>query len=270
MAIENRLTLVRVREARERAIAILQENFAHDVLDVDELERRVTAAHRSESEAELVALVADLQDYQSAGGAGALPVINALVPASEVNAAATIRATMSATRRGGAWNVPRHLEVRGLMSATVLDFREARFPPGPIDIEIHAVMSSVEIIVPPGLSVATDGSAFMGVFEQVHRAPPHPDPDQPLLRIHGRAIMSAVEVKLQLPGEPGYIQSHVDAHREAHLEAHLAHQQAHLAHHAVRQALREERDEVKHQRHMLKEQRRLLKEQKRLEARRRD
>jgi len=266
MAIENRLALGRVREARERAIAILQENFAHDVLDVDELERRVSAAHTSQSEAELAALVADLQPFE---GAASSPVVNALVPASEVNAAATIRATRSATRRGGAWNVPRHLEVRGLMSATVLDFREARFPPGPIDIHVHAVMSSVEIIVPPGLSVATDGSAFMGVFEQVHRAPPHPDPDQPLLRIHGRAIMSAVEVKLRLPGEPGYVQSHRDAHREADREAQLAHQQAHLAQHAVRLALREERDEVKHQRQMLKEQRRLLREQRRLEARRR-
>ena len=192
MAIENRLALARLREARERAIAILQENFAHDVLDVDELEKRVTAAHRSESEDELVALVADL--HPPDGAIAAIPVVNALVPAEQINAAATIRATMSATRRGGAWDVPRHLQVRGLMSATVLDFREARFPPGPVDIEIRAVMSSVEIIVPPGLSVATDGSAFMGVFEQVHRAPPHPDPDQPLLRIHGRAIMSAVEV----------------------------------------------------------------------------
>lgn len=156
------------------------------------------------------------------------------------------------------------------MSATVLDFREARFPAGPVDIEIHAVMSSVEIIVPPGLSVATDGSAFMGVFEQVHRAPPHPDPEQPLLRIHGRAIMSAVEVKLRLPGEPGYVEGQLVAHNTAQLEADLSHHQAHLAHHAVRRAMREERDEVKHQRHMLKEQRRLQREQRRLEARRRD
>jgi len=268
MAIENRLALARVREARERAIAILQDNFAHDVLDVDELEKRVTAAHRSESEAELAALVRDLQPLDAAGAA--VPVVNALVPAAQVSATATIRATMSATSRGGAWDVPRQLQVRGLMSATVLDFREARFPPGPVDIEIRAVMSSVEIIVPPGLSVATDGSAFMGVFEQVHRAPPHPDPDQPLLRIHGRAIMSAVEVKLRLPGEPGYVEGHIAAQRTAQLEADMAHHQAHLAHHAVRRAMRAERDEVRHQRDMLKEQRRMEKAQRRLEARRRD
>ena len=148
MALENRLALTRVREARERALAILQENFAHDVLDIDELERRVTVAHTSESIAQIEALVSDLVPLGD--GAAPLPVMNALVPAAEVNALATIRGTMSATRRGGAWDVPRRLEVRGLMSATVLDFREARFPPGPVDIEIHAVMSSVEIIVPPG------------------------------------------------------------------------------------------------------------------------
>lgn len=255
MAIENRLALTRLRQARERTIAILQENFAHDVLDVDDLEQRVTAAHTAESEAELAALVADLP---AADGAPAVPVMNALVPAGQISATATIRATMSATRRGGAWDVPRHLVVRGLMSATVLDFREARFPPGPVDIEIHALMSSVEIIVPPGLSVATDGSALMGVFEQVHRAPPHPDPNMPLLRIHGRAVMSAVEVKLRLPGEPGHVGGRISAHR-----------QAHLAHHAVRRAMREEREQMKHQRLLLREQQRLVKEQRRLEARRR-
>ena len=243
MAIENRLALTRVREARERALAILQENFAHDVLDIDELERRVTAAHTSESEAEIVALVADLPPLD---GAAPLPVMNALVPAGEVNATATIRATMSATRRGGAWDVPRRLEVRGLMSATVLDFREARFPSGPVDVEIHALMSSVEIIVPPGLSVATDGSAFMGVFEQVHRAPAHPDPSLPLLRIHGRAVMSAVEVKLRLPGE----RDHLDTQ---------------ASHRAQQRAVREERAQMKHERRLLKEQRRLLKEQRRLQ-----
>src|SRR5262249_57688675 len=37
---ENRLVLRQTREARDRAIAVLQEHFAHDVLDVDEFERR--------------------------------------------------------------------------------------------------------------------------------------------------------------------------------------------------------------------------------------
>jgi hypothetical protein len=246
MPTDNRLALGRVREARERAIAILQDHFAHDILDVDELERRVTAAHTSETVAELEALVADLPPVGAGTGQPA-HTANALVPSAQIHAVEIMRGTMSATHRGGSWDVPRRLEVRGLMSATVLDFREARFPPGPIDIEIHAVMSSVEIIVPPGLSVATEGSAFMGVFEQVHRAPAHPDPETPLLRIRGRVIMGTVEVKLRLPGERGQLDGQLRAQSE-------------------RRALRAERAQLRHDRRMLKEQRRLEKAQRRLES----
>lgn len=246
---ENRLAVAHLQETRDRALAILQESFAHDRLNVDELEQRVTVAHTSESAADIEALVADLPPLEGST-TRPMSVNNALVPASEVNAVATIRGTMSATRRAGAWDVPRRLVVRGLMSATVLDFREARFPPGEVDLDIHAVMSSVEIIVPPGLAVATNGSAFMGTFEQVHRAPSHPDPTTPLLRVRGRVIMGVVEVKLRLPNERGDLD-------------------AHPPHRAEWPALRADRAQMKHERGMLREQRRLLKEQRRLEGRHR-
>jgi hypothetical protein len=41
----------------------------------------------------------------------------------------------------------------------------------------------------------------MGTFDHIDRAPADPEPDAPLLRIHERAFMSAVEVKMRLPGE---------------------------------------------------------------------
>jgi hypothetical protein len=198
---ETRLALVAARDARERVIAVLQEHFAHDLLDVDEFERRVTVAQTSEVASEIDALVADLPALEA--GAATAPPPRALVPASDVRPVQTVFALMSSTRRTGPWTVPRKMLVRGVMSSTVLDFREARFPPGPVDIEIRALMSSTEIIVPPGLAVETHGSAIMGSFEEVERAPAHPDPDAPLLRVHGLAIMGAVEVKMRMPGETG-------------------------------------------------------------------
>ena len=62
-------------------------------------------------------------------------------------------------------------------------------------------MSSVEIIVPPGLAVETDGSAVMGTFDDISRAPRHPDPEAPLLRIHGLAFMGSVRSRWRLAGE---------------------------------------------------------------------
>jgi hypothetical protein len=195
----SRFNPARIREHREQVIAALQEHFARDDLDVDEFERRVTLAHTTESPAEMDTLIKDLEPLPDAQTL--VPTPAALVPLSDVRPLQTIRGFMSATTRTGPWSVPRTVRIKATMSSTVLDFREARFPQGPVDIQIRAFMSSVEIMVPPGLAVETDGSAIMGTFDDISRAPTNPDPDAPLLRIHGMAFMSAVEVKMRLPGE---------------------------------------------------------------------
>jgi hypothetical protein len=207
---ETRLARSRAHEARERVIAALQEHFAHDALDVDEFERRVTLAHTSESAAEIEELLADLPALANA----LVPTPKAaLVPAADVVPTQTIYTLMGTTERRGSWVVPRRMRVRATMGTAVLDFRDARLPAGAVDVDIRALMSSAEIIVPPGLAVETDGSAIMGTFEHVDRAPAHPDPDAPVLRIHGLALMGTVEVKMRLPGE-----TERDAHRRLKAE----------------------------------------------------
>ena len=88
------------------------------------------------------------------------------------------------------------------MGGARLDLREARFPPGVVEIEVFAVMGGAQILVPPGLAVETHGSAFMGGFQEVNRAPADPDPDAPLLRVHGTVIMGGVDVQMALPDRP--------------------------------------------------------------------
>ena len=110
----------------------------------------------------------------------------------EVRPAQTLRAIMSTTERRGPWVVPRHLRVRATMSSTVLDFRAARLPAGAVELDLRVVMGSVEILVPPGLAVETEGAAIMGTFEHVDRAPAHPDPEAPLLRVRGLVVMGSV------------------------------------------------------------------------------
>ena len=105
--------------------------------------------------------------------------------------------------------MPRKVRVRATMSSTVLDLREARLPAGAVEIDLRAIMSSIEILVPPGLAVETEGMAIMGTFEHVDRAPAHPDPDAPLLRACAASrLMGSVEIKMRMPGE-----MERDAHR---------------------------------------------------------
>jgi hypothetical protein len=195
---ETRLALSRAQETREKVIGALQEHFAHDALDVDEFERRVTLAHTSESQQAILALLDDLPVL--ADGSARAPRA-ALVPAAEVRPTQTLRAVMSSTERRGPWSVPRHMRARATMSSMVLDFRDARLPAGPVEVDLRAVMSSVEIIVPPGLAVETEGAAVMGTFEHIDRAPAHADPEAPLLRVRGLTVMGSVEIKMRLPGE---------------------------------------------------------------------
>ena len=100
-----------------------------------------------------------------------------------------------------------------MMGGAHLDLREARFPPGPVDIDVFALMGGVEIIVPPGLAIETHGSAIMGGFQEVNRAPAHPDADAPLVRVHGLVMMGGVDIRMRLPGETGR-----DAHRRQRRE----------------------------------------------------
>jgi hypothetical protein len=210
MSAETQLNLSRARESRDRVIAALSEHFAHDVVDVEEFERRVTLAHTSESSEEIDALLADLPALPTAPGAQVAPLprpMAALVPAGQVRDEQTVLAIMGGIDRRGAWTMPRRLRVVAMMGGARLDLREARFPPGPMEIEIFSIMGGTEIIVPPGLAVETHGSAIMGGFQEVNRAPAHPEADAPLLRVHGFVMMGGVDIRMQLPGETG---------REAH------------------------------------------------------
>jgi hypothetical protein len=63
---------VAVRQAREDAIARLSDAFAHDVIEVEEFERRLTLAHRAESPADIQAIVTDL-DSDGASPASRAP-----------------------------------------------------------------------------------------------------------------------------------------------------------------------------------------------------
>jgi hypothetical protein len=214
LARPDRATMQRVHDVRERAIAVLSEAFAQDALDVDEFERRVTRAHTSDRPADIEALLADLPNAATT----AVPPSVALVAAPEGTGALdapvqTVYAVFGGVDRRGTWTVPRRFKVVAMMGGASIDLREARFPRGVIDLEVNAFFGGVQILVPPGLAVEVQGTAIMGGFQNVNRAPPTPDPDAPLLRVRGLAVMGGVDISMRLPGE-----SERQAHRRRRLE----------------------------------------------------
>jgi hypothetical protein len=204
-------TRLPLRDAREQAIAVLSEAFAHDVIGLDEFERRLTLVHRADAPSDIARTTADLaqSDAEEAHAASVVAVHPAVpIPVGNEPAAQSILAVFGGVQRTGSFTVPRHLQVSAILGGVVLDLRQASLLTGVTEIHVTALLGGVQLIVPPTLSVQVSGNAIMGGFDHVDRAPAQPDPELPVLRVHGFAFMGGVAIETRLPGE-----SETDAHR---------------------------------------------------------
>ncbi len=191
---------------RQQAVDALCEHFANDALSVEEFERRVDRAQKAETMEELRRLLQDLPT-------GDLPIrredmsptrpprAEATVPASRVKERGLMVAALGGVDRKGRWIPARQNYCVAVMGGLSLDFREALLPPGETEVWIFTLMGGAEILVPPGLTVESDGIAIMGGFEHLEDASVNEDPNAPVLRLKGLALMGGVEVKIRYPGE---------------------------------------------------------------------
>jgi hypothetical protein len=86
-----------------------------------------------------------------------------------------------------------------VLGSVVIDLRDVILPRGVTVIEVAAVLGSIEIIVPANLAVESDGSSILGSFAGIQRVPRDPDPEAPVLRVQGRAVLGSIEVHTRLP-----------------------------------------------------------------------
>jgi hypothetical protein len=195
--------LVALRDERERIILVLSDAFATGDLEIEDFERRLTLAHRTDSIAALEELVRDLKASaaEPTPSAALVPVVSAAVVT--VRAEESLFSIMGSVERNGQWTPPRVLRVMSLMGSVKLDYREASLASGTSEVVVTTIMGQVDIIVPPSLAVEMSGSAIMGSFEFTQRVPVTPDPERPTLRVHGISVMGAVVIKTRLPGESG-------------------------------------------------------------------
>jgi len=191
---------------RQKAIDALCEHFASDVLSLEDFERRVDSAHKAESLDDIRKLLADLPSgdlpvRQEDVASPAIERAQASVPAHRVKERGLMVALLGGVDRKGRWIPARQNYAVAVMGGVNLDFREALLPPGVTEVWIFTAMGGAEIVVPPGLAVESDGIAILGSFEHREDSVLSPDPDAPVLRIRGVAVMGGVEVKIRYPGE---------------------------------------------------------------------
>ncbi len=191
---------------REAAIDRLAEAFADDRIAMDEFERRLELAHRAESLAELAELLADLPRPAEAvvrrrePTPAPEPVLDRPPAPARVPERSLVAGILGGGNRSGGWVPARRTIAIGIMGGVSLDFRESPIPPGVTDVECYTLMGGIEIIAPPGVHIDCTGVGFLGGFDYRQREAPT-DPDAPILRISGFAVMGGVDVSVREPGE---------------------------------------------------------------------
>jgi len=166
---------------RDAVVQQLADDFAADRLSLEDYEQRVQRALRVVSRYDLAMIRSDLPTMPSEG-----PVVNA---ARHDVRGLNLLAIMGGVTRRGRWVVPPRMQVWAVMGGVTLDLRDAQFTAAVTEIRILAVMGGVQIRVPPGVRLETDGVAIMGGFDDnpgVFRS------DSPVVRVTGFAFMGGV------------------------------------------------------------------------------
>jgi len=198
------------QDTRQRTIDALCEHFASDTLDLNEFERRVDLAHRAETVQELRGLLSDLATPTTAV-VPSDPAATAPIPAAG-NRGRLARPELvkdnqfvvgfwGGPSRKGSWIPARHVWTVALMGGVELDLREAHLGPGVTEISVFAMWGAVEIVVPPDLQVEFNGMGIMGAFDCAADVGRVFDPDAPIVKINGLAIMGGAEVTVRELGE---------------------------------------------------------------------
>ena len=151
------LSLVAVRDHRERAIQLLTDSFANDLISIEEFERRLGRLHAAGGLAEVDAVVADLRPAPA--GAASTSLAPLRVDAALTAPRRRVTSLFGNVERRGAWTVPAELEARAVFGHVELDFRDARFSAATTELDVRVVFGALEIIVPPQLAVECEGSS---------------------------------------------------------------------------------------------------------------
>ena len=179
---------------RKKTLVVLEENFTHGVIDVDEYEKRIDIALNTSIEADLVRLTADLTVIPEEPSSDEQPErkepSGTRVHAKEEDLIAGI---LSSINRKGEWSPARRNRIVSLMGSVRLDFTNVELPAGITEVDFFCVMGSLDVVVPDGVKVDVSGLPVMGSIDNRIKDPGIQN--CPVLKIRGLALMGSVDIK---------------------------------------------------------------------------
>lgn len=187
---------------RLEAIRTLSAAVASDRLPVAQFESRLVLIRQAPNLATLDAIVADVMP---SGGyslpRGLVPAVADHTYADPVEPAELLRIStvFGSSKRAGSWTVPLRLQLKVVLGELVLDMRDAVFGSDVLDIEVHAMLGSLVLIVPAGAQVENECEERMSSSTHSTRSVRGATPIGLLIRITGRVRWSSLEIKEKRP-----------------------------------------------------------------------
>lgn len=177
---------------RDRAIEVLSRQFAEDVISLEELERRIEGVYKAQTISAVRDLTRDLPTDAVPRDKRNVPVPSAFAPEN-----GRIFSMMAETVRRGVWQPARLTRVVSIMSETHLDLTQARLSPGITEIDLWGLMTQIKVIVPAGVRVVVQPSAFMAQVSDETDDPPAVGSGAPVVRITGFVMMAELKVSVR-------------------------------------------------------------------------
>ena len=188
---------------RHQVAEVLREAAGAGRIDFEELDQRLEATYSARTYADLVPITHDLP-VQAGATLPMQPAVEA-TPSRVVPGPAQERhvAILGGLERKGVWVVPQHLTVTCFMGGADLDLRRAQFAAREVVITINALMGGADIKVNPQTQVIMEGTGIMGGYSGPSDSTPlELDPNSPVVRIRGFAVMGGVSVSRRpAPGQ---------------------------------------------------------------------
>jgi hypothetical protein len=187
--------------ARHDAIRHLSAAVADDRMPIEQFESRLALVRQAPNRASLEAIIADVLPT----GGWTRPSMPARVaadgapfdPLAPVEPADVLRiaTVMGSSKRAGLWTVPLRLELKVVMGEMVIDLRDAVFLSDVLEIDAHATLGTLTLIVPAGVQVENECEERFSSSTHSVRSAKGANPLGLLIRITGRVLFSSIDIK---------------------------------------------------------------------------
>jgi hypothetical protein len=184
-------------QKQEEIIDILSKNYARDIIELGEFERRVENAHNAGSLEELKALINDLPEgiaKQREEKTG--PAFNFKGPSPYEEDDQRVAALFSTRKLQGDWHQGKPVMAFSLFGSVKIDLTELQSPPAKIEINVFSALSEVKIRVPSSFKIENSVLPVLGDVKEKNRARTPVQSKTSVLQVSGVVLLGDLKIEI--------------------------------------------------------------------------